>query len=334
MLLCSFGIDPHVQVHPSLIINMDQTGVHLVPASNWTYEQAGSGSVAVLGVEDKRQITACIASSLAGDLLPPQLIFQGKTSRCLPPVSVEARLAGAHLTFSANHWSSQETMQQYVEEIIMPYADRCIQRHHLSSLANIILVLDVWAVHKSEEFRRFLRTKHPRIHLVFVPPNCTSKLQVADVALQRPFKHGITKRFNEWACAQVVQQIAEGKVSGLAESLKMATIKPLALEWCLESWNNLKDQPSLIVAGWHECCLSLFDVTDPQKRAKALVAVVEKTLEMVHLPTGEEQDAESVSEQEEDESDDELDTTKPRVFGKQGSRHRTPTQQFGYQFAS
>jgi hypothetical protein len=221
-------------------------------------------------------------------------------------------------------------MQQYIEEIILPYADRCINRHRLSSNANILLVLDVWAVHKSEEFRRFLRSKHPRIHLVFIPPNCTSKLQVADVVLQRPFKHGITTRFNEWACTQVVEQIAESKIVGLAESLKMATLKPLVLQWCIESWKVLKDQPALIVAGWHQCCLSFFDVTDPQKRAKALVAVLEKKLEVAYLPDANEQDA-GESDHEEDSEDDELDLSAPRTFGKQSARARTPTTQFGYQ---
>ena len=64
-----------VQIHPSLVINMDQTGVHLVSASSWTYEMVGSSDVAIVGAEDKRQITACVAASLRGDLLPLQLIF-------------------------------------------------------------------------------------------------------------------------------------------------------------------------------------------------------------------------------------------------------------------
>ena len=62
---------------------MDQTGVHLVPAARWTYEEKNSSSIAVVGAEDKRQITACVASSLDGTLLPLQLIFQGKTPRSL-----------------------------------------------------------------------------------------------------------------------------------------------------------------------------------------------------------------------------------------------------------
>jgi hypothetical protein len=55
---------------------MDQTGVHLVPTSRFTYEMKNTDSVAVIGAEDKRQITACLASSMHGDLLPHQLIFQ------------------------------------------------------------------------------------------------------------------------------------------------------------------------------------------------------------------------------------------------------------------
>lgn len=163
-------------VHPSLVINLDQTGVRLVPSFKWTYEKNNSSSVAVVGAEDKRQITACIASSLDGDLLPLQLIFEGKTARSLPDKTAASVASLCHLTFSENHWSSQKTMQQYISEIIMPYAEVCIRRHRLKANADIILVLDVWSVHKSAEFRQFLESSYPRIHLVFVPPNCTSKL--------------------------------------------------------------------------------------------------------------------------------------------------------------
>lgn len=312
---------------------MDQTGVHLVPASNWTYEAVGASSVAVIGAEDKRQITACVASSLNGELLPLQLIFQGKTPRSLPPVTPEAIATHTHLTFSENHWSSQQTMQQFIEEVILPHAEKCIERHRLAADAHIILVLDVWSVHKSEEFRRFLRTKHPRIHLIFIPPNCTSKLQVADVALQRPFKSAITQRFNQWAGAQVVEQISDGKIVGLANALKMTNIKPLALQWCIESWKELKERKDLIVAGWYTCCLSLCDCNDPQKRTDALTAVIERTLDLGYLPDGVEQDAEEEIDHEEN-SDDELDVTAPREFGKQGTRQRTPAKQFGYQIAT
>lgn len=312
---------------------MDQTGVHLVPASNWTYHATGASSVAVLGAEDKRQITACIASSLDGELLPLQLIFQGKTTRSLPPSTVDVVASRAHITFSDNHWSNQRTMKEYVEQVILPYSETCIERYKLDADACIILVLDVWSVHKSEEFRLFLRTKHPRIHLVYIPPNCTSKLQVADVVLQRPFKHAITQRFNQWAGTNIAEQIADEKIVGLGAALKMSNIKPLALQWCIESWKALKERKDLILDGWRKCVTSLYNVNSPQKRVDALADIIEKKLEISFLPDEEEQDAEEESDRE-DSSDDELDISAQRVFGQQGTRVRTPAKQFGYQLAS
>ena len=327
-------------VHPSLVINADQTGVKLVPSSAWTYEKRNSNSVATIGAEDKRQITACLASALSGDLLPLQLIFQGKTERSLPEKTATSIASLCHLTFSENHWSSQTTMRQYISEIIMPYAESCIRKHRLHADAHVILVLDVWAVHKSEEFRMFLRTQHPRIHLVFVPANCTSKLQPADVSLQRPFKHSITRRFNEWAVQQIKLQIQAGSVVGLAELLKMATIKPLVLQWCVESWSVLKERRDLITDAWQKCCVSLFNVMDPTKRIETVAAVARQELEHTHVPAAEEEDHDSSESDDDGDSDDEdeqdeLDISQPREYGsRKGLRQRTQAAAFGYQLDS
>lgn len=325
-------------VHPSLIVNLDQTGAKLVPSSAWTYEKCNSSSVAVIGADDKRQITACLASALNGDLLPLQLIFQGKTARSLPEATAASIAAQCHLTFSENHWSSQTTMREYITEILMPYAETCIRKHRLHADAHIILVLDVWSVHKSEEFRMFLRTQHPRIHLVFVPANCTSKLQVADVSLQRPFKHSITRRFNEWAVRQIKEQIVSNNVVGLAGLLKMSTVKPLALQWCVESWSVLKERHELITDAWQKCCVSLFNIMDPAKRVEAVAAVARQELEHTHVPDAEETE-QDLSESDDDGDDDsscseqdELDTSQPRQFGSRASqRQRTQATAFGYQ---
>lgn len=323
------------QVHPSLVINMDQTGVHLVPSSSFTYEKANSSSVAVVGADDKRQITVCLASSMHGDLLPLQLIFQGKTARSLPDPTAASIASLCHLTQSENHWSSQATMQQYISEIIMPHAERCIQQHRLHADAKIILVLDVWAVHKSEEFRLFLRMQHPRIHLVFVPANCTSKLQVADVALQRPFKHGIASRFNEWAAQQIKQQIQEDKLVGLNDSFKMAAIKPLVLQWCVDSWSALRERKQLILDGWQKCCTSLFNAMDPARRMEAVAAVARRELEQSLVPEEDEEFKDESEAEEDEEEEEELDVSQERKFGERKSgRTRTQAAAFGFQLDS
>jgi len=126
-------------VHPSLVVNLDQTGVNLVPSSSWTYERQGNAAVAAIGAEDKRQITAVIASSLRGDLLPLQLIFAGKTDRCHPAATIDSTASRVHITHSENHWSSQQTMKEWLDEVLLPYTTRCIQQHRLNSDASVVL---------------------------------------------------------------------------------------------------------------------------------------------------------------------------------------------------
>ena len=161
-------------------------------------------------------------------------------------------------------------MQQWIVEVLLPYAERISGRPK----ADIVLVLDVWAVHKSKEFRLFLSTHHPQIHLVFVPPNCTSKLQVADVVLQRPFKHGLRKRFNDWAARLIKEQIDNDAVVGLNPFLKMASIKPLILQWCINSWERLQEGREYIKTGWITCCVSLYDVLDQEQRTLVVLSLI------------------------------------------------------------
>jgi len=339
----AFAMQIH-KVHPSLVVNMDQTGASLVPAGTRTYESKGAKEVKVIGADDKRQITCCIASSLDGDLLPMQLIFQGKTDACHPSATAASREARVHITHSENHWSNQATMQQWITEVLIAYAERKIVQHTLAHDAHIILVLDVWSVHISEEFRLFLRTHQPRIHLVFVPPNCTSQLQVADVILQRSFKHGIRQQFNLWAATIVQEQIRDGDLCGLSPYLKMSIIKPLILQWCVDSWNMMEPGRNFIKMGWHTCCTSLFNVHDPVKRATVVEEVARGGLDAWLVPvrgrpggatqSGQEWEEEVEGEESEEESDDEkhvLDVMKERQYGQRKStRKRTQTALSGY----
>ena len=70
----------------SLVINFDQTGVHLTPVSDRTFVQKGSRQISLRFKGDKRQITALLAGTAAGNFLPEQLIFQGKTDAVHPKV--------------------------------------------------------------------------------------------------------------------------------------------------------------------------------------------------------------------------------------------------------
>lgn len=101
-----------------MVINFDQTGINYIPVSSWTMEVEGAKHVEVAGKDDKRQITAVFAGTMTGDFLPPQLVYKGKTDRCLPQYQFPESW---DITFSVNHWSNEQTMKDYVEKIILPY---------------------------------------------------------------------------------------------------------------------------------------------------------------------------------------------------------------------
>ena len=71
-----------------LVINWDQTALHLVPTGQWTMHHAGDKVVPIINSDDKRQVTAVLAATMTGEYLPPQLIYGGKTNRCHPKVTV------------------------------------------------------------------------------------------------------------------------------------------------------------------------------------------------------------------------------------------------------
>ena len=109
------------EIPKDLIINWDQTDMHYIPVSSWTMEKEGAKRVKIAEVDDKRQITAVFGASLTGDFLPVQLIYKGKTPRCLPTVTFPACWQS---TFSHNHWANEHTMLEYVDIILVPYISK------------------------------------------------------------------------------------------------------------------------------------------------------------------------------------------------------------------
>lgn len=312
------------KVDASLIVNWDQTGVILIPAASRTYEKQGESRVAVLGADEKRQITAVLASSMEGDMLPLQLIFQGKTERSRPPHTAASIEAGFHLTSSENHWSTQQTMQEYIHHVIEPYRQRKIKEKALLSDSRMILVLDAWSVHRSAEFRTWMAKNHPLMHLVFVPANCTSHLQVADVVLQKSFKSKIRERFSDWAATIIKQQALTGEITGLRAHLGMKELRPLVLEWVLYSWTHLAGPAGkeLILQGWFKCVHAHFGVLDPQMRKKAIESAAKGELKAYDFVPNEDETQKQEDDvwNDSDDEEDELDLSVPKAEGKRKSK--------------
>lgn len=103
------------EIPDGLIINCDQTRVNYIPVSEWTMKK-GRSCVEVVGLKNKRQTTAVFSGSMSGNFLPVQLVYQGKTTKCLPTVDFPEQW---HLVYTLNHWCNEDTMVDYLEKIFL-----------------------------------------------------------------------------------------------------------------------------------------------------------------------------------------------------------------------
>ena len=109
------------EIPAELVLNWDQTGIKLVSSSVWMMERQGEKRVEMVGSNDKRQITAVFCGTMLGEFLPVQLIYKGKTDRFHPKFSFPLDW---HITHSPNHWSTECTMLDYINHVIVPYLQK------------------------------------------------------------------------------------------------------------------------------------------------------------------------------------------------------------------
>jgi hypothetical protein len=74
-----------------------------------------------------------------------------------------------------NHWSSLESMQEFVNFILGPYLAIKVERLNLLSSQQMECINDCWNVHTNVKFRAWMKEEHPPILLLYVPANYTSK---------------------------------------------------------------------------------------------------------------------------------------------------------------
>jgi len=55
------------EIPPELILNWDQTGIKIVPSYSWTMDVKRAKRIEIVGLSDRRQITAVFCGNLMGD---------------------------------------------------------------------------------------------------------------------------------------------------------------------------------------------------------------------------------------------------------------------------
>ena len=123
-----------------------------------------------------------------GDFLPVQLIYQGKTSRCHPHYDFPS---GWHITHSPKHWSTEQTMLEYIEHIIIPYVETT--RDLINSNKPALVIMDNFKGQVTPSVNSLLESHD--IHVCLLPPNTTDVLQPMDISVNKAAKDVIKREF-------------------------------------------------------------------------------------------------------------------------------------------
>ncbi|XP_041356072.1 unconventional myosin-Vb-like [Gigantopelta aegis] len=245
-------------ISAELVINFDQTGVKLVPVSNWTLAEKGAKQVTVVGIDDKHEITMLLGSSASGNLLPPQIIYKGVTDQCHPIYKFPDDW---HVTHSANHWSNEQPMLDYVDNVLVPYAKRVKKELRLPARQKSLAIFDVFAAHSCQSFLDLLQKRFFEVR--FVPAGCTGELQPMDLSVNAEFKLAIKEKFTKWYADIVAKNIKEN--TNKPVDLRISLIKPFHARWIVACIVKLSKDKQTVTRGW---------------RSSGLLAVVFETFEV------------------------------------------------------
>jgi hypothetical protein len=231
-------------------VNSDQTQVVYAQGSKLTWTKTGSRQVTVIGEDEKRAFTVVVSVSNSGELLPFQAIYQGYSAKTCPSASAKdydaAKAAGFRFEFSKTktYWSTHETMHTLVDEIIAPYLAVEKAKLGLPDSQRSIWQIDVWSVHRSQEFRTWMKGHYPNIILDFVPGGCTGVWQACDVGIQRIFKHSLKHSYHEDVVSTILRQIDEG-ADTIEVNKKLGVLRDQSVSWMWKAHRTL-NKPEIV----------------------------------------------------------------------------------------
>lgn len=237
-------------VPSALIVNSDQTQLVYAQGAKLTWTKTGSSQVKTIGEDEKRAFTVVVSLSNDGEMLPFQSIYTGQTTKVCPEKSAphfeDATKAGFRFEPSKTktYWSNQRTMRSFVDDIIAPYFERRKKELGLPDTQKSIWLIDVWSVHRSEEFRNWMKNTHPTIIVLFVPGGCTGVFQPCDVGMQRIFKLSCKKSYHADVVDSILAQLDSGATT-IHVDKTIAVLRDRSVGWLWTAYENLNNKETV-----------------------------------------------------------------------------------------
>ncbi|KAJ6621668.1 hypothetical protein B0H10DRAFT_2187938 [Mycena sp. CBHHK59/15] len=113
--------------------------------------------------------------------------------------------------------------------------------------------IDCWSVHKSKDFRDWMKKNHPYIIILFIPGGCTSIAQPLNVGIQHLMKLSIKRSAHQDIVEEASVQILAGKsATEIKLNTTVSILRDRSVGWIVQAIKDISD-PALIMKAFEMC---------------------------------------------------------------------------------
>lgn len=186
-----------LHIPDALVANFDETNVYFAPEHKCTIAKRGSRTISLRNPNSSACCTAMLGVTMGGFKLPPYIIFKGKSNSRHGLVAKEIADPPKYGYLNCDNvygvqekaWMDEAQMLLWIEKVWKPFRIEC-------EGAVTLLILDKFKGYMTSAVRPAIADLNTELE--FVPAGYTSKLQVMDVGLNKPFKDRLCQEVDDW----------------------------------------------------------------------------------------------------------------------------------------
>jgi hypothetical protein len=175
------------------IVNGDETNCDWALPPKRTLDNKGKRNIEAQSSASSGRCSTLLCVTANGERLYPFVIYLGSKKGTIKKKELK-ELNGypkeMKYTTQKNAWMDEETMLEWIEHVWKPFAD--------SRRGMLMLIIDEAKAHMTAKVLRALSELRTIVEII--PGGYTSKLQVCDVGVNRPFKHYYGEQSERFVC--------------------------------------------------------------------------------------------------------------------------------------
>jgi hypothetical protein len=221
------------QYDPSRIVNIDETNIYFDLTSGSTLAERGTRTVSVRTTGSSARCTVLLGCTMAGGKLPPFIIFKGSSNgRIIREFA--SYPGGQYYTCQAKAWVDDDVFRDWVQRVWVPfclYGGNSGENGGFNHVNGSYLIMDEFTVHLRSIATDTIRSVGTEID--YIPAGYTSKLQVLDLGVNKPFKGYVRREYERFMVTNA--------------SNKRPPRKEVA-QWIKDAWDSIT--PATISNAW------------------------------------------------------------------------------------